>query len=232
MSIYYVIIGLAMGASWLVGNMLKRKFKQYSQVPLKTGLTGKEVAERMLADNGITDVTVMAVPGQLTDHYHPGKKTVNLSEWVHNEKTVAAAAVAAHEVGHAIQHAQSYRWLGMRSKLVPVVNAGGKLSTFVIFAGIGMMAAQSALGTLGSGVALFGAALFGLTTLFAFVTLPVEFDASKRAMAYVTNSGIVTSQESTQAKDALKWAAMTYVVAALASLAQLAYWLYIILNRR
>lgn len=226
---YYLIIGLTMGASWLVGSMLRRKFKQYSQVPLKTGLTGAQVAERMLADNGITDVQVMAVQGQLTDHYHPGKKTVNLSEWVHNEKTVAAAAVAAHEVGHAIQHAEAYRWLGMRSKLVPVVNAGGKLSTFVIFAGIGMMAAQSVLG---SGVALFGAALFGLTTLFAFVTLPVEFDASKRAMAYVTSSGIVTSQESTQAKDALKWAAMTYVVAALASLAQLAYWLMVILSKQ
>lgn len=217
-----------MGASWLVGNMLKRKFKQYSQVGLRSNMTGKDVAEKMLADAGITDVQVIAVPGQLTDHYHPGKKTVNLSEWVHNERTVAAAAVAAHEVGHAIQHAESYRWLGMRSKLVPMVNLGGKLSTFVIFAGIGLMAAQSVLG---SGVALFGAALFGLTTLFAFVTLPVEFDASKRAMAYVTTSGIVTSQESVQAKDALKWAAMTYVVAALASLAQLAYWVFMIVGR-
>ncbi len=217
-----------MGASWLVGNMLKRKFKKYSQVSLKSNMTGKEVAEKMLADAGITDVQVMAVPGQLTDHYHPGKKTVNLSEWVHNERTVAAAAVAAHEVGHAVQHAESYRWLGMRSKLVPMVNLGGKLSTFVIFAGVGLMAAQSVLG---SSVALFGAALFGLTTLFAFVTLPVEFDASNRAMAYVTSSGIVTSQESVQAKDALKWAAMTYVVAALASLAQLMYWLYVIFGR-
>jgi len=228
MGMYYVIIGLTMGASWLVGNMLKRKFKKYSQVSLKSNMTGKEVAEKMLADAGITDVQVMAVPGQLTDHYHPGKKTVNLSEWVHNERTVAAAAVAAHEVGHAVQHAESYRWLGMRSKLVPMVNLGGKLSTFVIFAGVGLMAAQSVLG---SSVALFGAALFGLTTLFAFVTLPVEFDASNRAMAYVTSSGIVTSQESVQAKDALKWAAMTYVVAALASLAQLMYWLYVIFGR-
>lgn len=228
MGMYYVLIGLTMGASWLVGNMLKRKFKEYSQVSLRSGMTGKDVAEKMLADAGITDVTVMAVPGQLTDHYHPGKKTVNLSEWVFNEKTVAAAAVAAHEVGHAVQHAEAYRWLGMRSKLVPMVNLGGKLSTFVIFAGVGLMAAQSVLG---SGVALFGAALFALTTLFAFVTLPVEFDASKRAMAYVTTSGIVTSQESVQAKDALKWAAMTYVVAALASLAQLMYWLYVIFAR-
>lgn len=228
MGIYYVIIGLAMGASWLAGNMLKRKFKKYSQVGLKSNMSGAEVAEKMLADAGITDVTVMAVAGQLTDHYHPGKKTVNLSEWVHSERTVAAAAVAAHEVGHAIQHADAYAWLGMRSKLVPMVNLGGKMSTFVIMAGFGLMAAQSVLG---AGVALFGAALFGLTTLFAFVTLPVEFDASKRALAYVTNSGIVTSQESVQAKDALKWAAMTYVVAALASLAQLAYWLFVIFSR-
>jgi len=169
MGIYYVIIGLAMGASWLAGNMLKRKFKKYSQVGLKSNMSGAEVAEKMLADAGITDVTVMAVA---------------------------------------------------------MVNLGGKMSTFVIMAGFGLMAAQSVLG---AGVALFGAALFGLTTLFAFVTLPVEFDASKRALAYVTNSGIVTSQESVQAKDALKWAAMTYVVAALASLAQLAYWLFFLL---
>lgn len=229
MGSYYLIIGLAMGASWLVGNRLKSKFKQYSEVPMRNRMTGKEVAERMLADNGITDVQVVSVSGALTDHYHPGKKTVNLSEWVYNQPTVAAAAVAAHECGHALQHAQSYSWLTMRSKLVPVVNAGGKFSTFVIFAGVGMMLAQPVIG---SSIAYLGVALFSLTTLFAFVTLPVEFDASKRAMAYITDAGIVTGQESVQAKDALKWAAMTYVVGALASLAQLFYWVFVIMSRQ
>lgn len=222
---YYVLIGLTMLTSWLVGRRLKSKFKEYAQIPI--GLSGKEIAERMLSENGITDVQVTAVPGALTDHYNPAKKTVNLSEWVYNERTVSAAAVAAHECGHAVQHAQAYKWLGMRSKLVPMVNIGGRFSTWIIFAGIALYASQGI-----PYVGIIGIALFGLTTLFAFVTLPVEFDASNRALVWINNSGVMSSQQHDKAKDALKWAAMTYVVAALASLAQLGYWVLRMMSSR
>ncbi len=222
---FYLIIGLTMAASWFVSSRLKSKFKEYSKIPI--GLTGKEIAERMLKENGITDVEVMSVPGALTDHYNPMKKTVNLSEWVYNERTVAAAAVSAHECGHAIQHATAYNWLMMRSRLVPMVNISSRLSQIVIIAGIAIYAASAI-----PWVAVLGIALFAMTTLFAFVTLPVEFDASNRALAWINTSGIMSSQQHDKAKNALWWAAMTYVVAALGSLAQLLYYIMIFLNRR
>ncbi len=225
--IYMIIIAVSMGASALVGNMLKRRFKEYSQIPMKSGLSGKDVAEKMLADNGITDVKVVSVPGQLTDHYNPATKTVNLSDWVYGERTVAAAAVSAHEVGHAIQHATSYTWLNFRSKMVPTVQFSGKMTQFVIMAGFAVMAFSGNTMVLGAGIALFA-----VTTLFAFVTLPVEFDASNRALAWLNTANITSGEEHVKAKSALKWAASTYVVAALASLAQLLYYLMIFLNRR
>ncbi len=218
---FYMIIFMgSMALSWLVGNQLKSKFKKYSQVPLPAGLSGKEVAERMLSENNITDVEVVSVPGFLSDHYHPIKKTVNLSPDVFNGRSVAAAAVAAHEVGHAIQHNTQYSFLMMRSRMVPVVQIGSNLSRYVLMAGFAVAAMSGS--TL---VLLIGILLFSLSTLFAFVTLPVEFDASKRALVWLNQTNI-TGHTHDDAKDALKWAAMTYVVAALASLAQLLYWVY------
>jgi len=223
---YMLVIFGSMAASWFVSFMLKKKFKEFSAIQMRSGLSGKDVAERMLADAGITDVKVTAVPGQLTDHYNPGNKTVNLSEWVHDQRTVAAAAVAAHEVGHAIQHADSYAWLGMRSKLVPATQIAGKISQFAIMGGIMLMFATNIPYVLAIGVGLFA-----VTTLFAFVTLPVEFDASARALSWLNGAGITSGEEHKQAKSALKWAASTYVVGALASLAQLLYWASYLMNR-
>lgn len=222
--IYMIITAVAFGASWLVSRTLKSRFDEYSEIPV--GLSGKEVAEKMLRDNGITDVQVISVGGQLTDHYNPMNKTVNLSEVVYNQRNVAAAAVSAHECGHAIQHAQAYSFLTMRSKLVPVVNLSAQWMQWVLLAGIGLMAFS------GNTIVLWiGVMLFAMTTLFSFVTLPVEFDASARALAWLDGAGITSSQQHEKAKDALKWAAMTYVVAALASLAQLLYWVYVIMGR-
>ena len=191
-------------------------------------MSGAEVAERMLQDNGITDVQVVSVRGMLTDHYNPRNKTVNLSEGVYNQRNAAAAAVAAHEVGHAIQHATAYSWLKMRSNLVPVVNLASKMSQWVIIGGIALMATTAIGGT----VALIGLALYGMGTLFSFVTLPVEYDASNRALAWLKNENIVTSQEYDGAADALKWAARTYVVAAIGSLATLLYFALKVLGSR
>lgn len=223
--IYWVILGGSTLVSWLVGRRLKSKFAQYSQVPFP--LSGREVAEKMLRENGIDNVRVISTPGRLTDHYNPADRTVNLSESVYNLNTVAAAAVSAHEVGHAVQHAKSYAWLGMRSKLVPVVGLASKMM------GMLMMISFLAAGFFGNPwmMSLFVGAM-AITTLFAFVTLPVEFDASKRAMVWINESGLTSSMGQDQAKDALHWAAMTYVVAALASLAQLLYYIYLMLNRR
>ncbi len=219
---FYMIVTMgAMFISQLIGGMLQRRFKQYSQETMASGMSGKEVAEKMLRDSGITDVQVISVPGQLTDHYNPQNKTVNLSDWVYGERTVAAAAVAAHECGHAIQHATSYSWLTMRSRMVPMVGISSKMSQFVLMAGL-MLAFASPLGVWVLGV---GIVLFALSTLFSFVTLPVEFDASNRALAWLDSAGITTGEEHKQAKDALKWAAMTYVAAALASLGQLLYFI-------
>ncbi len=226
-----IIGGIFMLISWLVGNTLKRKFTRYSKIRMANGMTGKEVAERMLKDNGIYDVKVVSVPGELTDHYHPTHKTVNLSEAVYDKANAAAVAVAAHECGHAVQHAEAYKPLNLRSKLVPLQNASGRIMNIVVFAAaIG--------GSLLAGAFPFEIVIYviiaaqAMITLFAVVTLPVEFDASKRALQWINANGIVNVDEYDGAKDALKWAAMTYVVAALSAIATLVYWIIILLNRR
>jgi len=197
-------------------------------------MSGKEVAEKMLRDNGITDVQVISVPGQLTDHYNPADKTVNLSEAVYMQRNAAAAAVAAHEVGHAVQHAVGYSMLQLRSKLVPMVNISSTLSQFVIMAGIGVMFASRTIDNPqgNTWILAIGVALFAVTTLFAFVTLPVEYDASNRAMKWLKSTGTVTEEEYVGVEDSLKWAARTYVVAAIGSLGQLLYWASMLLGGR
>jgi Zn-dependent membrane protease YugP len=223
--VYLLIMGVTFIASMLISGMLKRRFSQYSQIPL--AVTGAEVAERMLRQNGITDVKVISVPGQLTDHYDPLKKTVNLSEPVYHANSVAAAAVAAHECGHALQHQQAYVWLGFRSKMVPAVQLSSKLLNFIMIAGllgIGLMHSATIL--------WLWVGLFAVTTLFSIVTLPVEFDASRRALVWLESSGLAASMEHDKAKNALFWAAMTYVAAAVGSIAQLLYFLMMALNRR
>lgn len=225
MNMYIILMVLVMGASWLVQNRLKSKFKKYSNTPIRSNLSGKEIAEKMLADNGIYDVKVLSVAGQLTDHYHPLHKTVNLSEAVYNQRNAAAAAVAAHECGHAVQHARAYPWLTMRSKLVPIVSVSSKYMQWVLIGGILLIGQFPQL-------LMVGIVLFALTTLFSFVTLPVEFDASRRALAWMTESKVVAPEEHEDSKDALKWAAMTYVVAAISSLATLLYYISILMGRR
>ena len=227
MILYYVILGAIFLVSWLVSNRLKSKFEHYSHVQLRNGMSGKEIAEKMLRDNGINDVSVISTPGQLTDHYNPLDKTVNLSEAVYNQRNAAAAAVAAHECGHAVQHAQAYRWLTLRSQIVPAVNISSNLSNILIMIGFALGAFSKSTGSgFGYWIAVAGVALFAITTLFTFITLPVEYDASNRALAWVKNKNIVTREEYAGAEDSLKWAARTYVVAALGSLAQLLYWVY------
>ena len=227
MILYYVILGAIFLVSWLVSNRLQSKFAHYSQVQLRNGMSGKEIAEKMLQDNGIYDVKVTHVPGQLTDHYNPLDKTVNLSEAVYNQRNAAAAAVAAHECGHAVQHAQAYRWLTLRSQIVPAVNISSNLSNILIMIGFALGAFSKSTGSgFGYWIAVAGVALFAITTLFTFITLPVEYDASNRALAWLKNKNIVTREEYAGAEDSLKWAARTYVVAALGSLAQLLYWVY------
>jgi len=219
---YYIIIGVISLASWLISNRLKSKFAFYSKMQLQNQMSGSEIAKKMLADNGITDVKVISTPGRLTDHYNPKDKTVNLSEVVFNERNAAAAAVAAHEVGHAVQHATAYKWLEMRSKLVPMVSVTSNMSRWLIIGGLALGAASN-MG-LGMWVALAGLIFMGLATLFSFITLPVEYDASNRALAWLKTENIVTPKELAGATDALKWAARTYLVAALGSLAMLLYW--------
>lgn len=221
----YVISIAFMLIGWLVSMQLKRKFKQYSEVTIGTGMSGKEIAEKMLHDNGINDVKVLSVEGQLTDHYNPLEKTVNLSHDVYYGRSAAAAAVSAHECGHAVQHATAYTWLQMRSALVPVVSFGSKWVQWVLLAGILLVNTFPSL-------LLIGIVMFGVITLFSFVTLPVEFDASKRAMVWLETNRIANPQEFTMSKDALWWAAMTYVVAALSALATLAYYIMVYMGRR
>ena len=221
MNSYFILIGAIMLASWLVSSRLKSKFNHYSKVQLRNGMSGAEIAEQMLADHGIRDVKVVSTPGMLTDHYNPKTKTVNLSEGVYSQRNAAAAAVAAHECGHAVQHAQAYEWLTMRSKLVPMVSIASGLSTWVIFGGLALMAATS----FGSLLFYAGIVMFALTVLFSFITLPVEYDASNRALAWLKNKNMVSQQEFAGAEDSLKWAARTYVVAALGSLATLIYFI-------
>ena len=226
---YYVLIGAIMLISWYVSSTLKKKFKKYSKQHLQNGMSGAEIAKQMLSDNGIYDVKVISTPGQLTDHYDPRKKTVNLSEAVYNQRNAAAAAVAAHEVGHAVQHAKAYSWLEMRSQLVPIVQVAANYSQWVIFGGLILYGMVSA--GVGQMVLLAGIIMFGLGTLFSFVTLPVEYDASNRALAWLKNHNIVTPNEYKDSEDALKWAARTYVVAAVGSLATLLYFIMIYLGR-
>lgn len=224
---YYLIIGISMLLSWIVSSRLKSKFEYYSKVHLRNGLSGKEIAEKMLRDNGINDVQVVSVPGQLTDHYNPETKTVNLSEAVYMQRNAAAAAVAAHECGHAVQHAVGYSMLQLRSKMVPIVNISSNLLQFVLMGGIVLMVMS------GSKIVLaIGVVLFAITTLFAFITLPVEYDASNRALKWLETTGTVSREEYAGAEDSLKWAARTYVVAALGSLAQLMYFASLLMGSR
>jgi Zn-dependent membrane protease YugP len=222
---YLILAGAIMLASWLISNTLKNKFELYSKLHLQNGMSGKEIAEKMLADHGIRDVKVISVEGQLTDHYNPTDKTVNLSEAVYNQRNAAAAAVAAHECGHAVQHATAYSWLKMRSQLVPVVNVASSYMQWILIAGILMLRTFPQL-------LLVGIVIFAATTLFSIITLPVEYDASNRALAWLENKRMLTQQEQAGAKDALKWAARTYVVAALGSIATLLYYISIFNNRR
>lgn len=226
---YWIIFGVFMLLSLAVGQILKSKFNKYSKIPLRSGMTGREIAEKMLKDNGIYDVQVTSTQGHLTDHYNPATKTVNLSESVYSTNSIAAAAVAAHECGHAVQHATAYQWLTMRSALVPVVHFGSSWAQWVLIGGLVLL---NSAPIFGQWLLLAGIVLFSLTTIFAFVTLPVEFDASRRALVWLNQTGITSGQESSNAQDALKWAARTYVVAALASLATLLYYISIFLNRR
>lgn len=225
---YYVLIGAIALVSWLVSSQLKRKFAYYSKVQLRNGMSGREIAEKMLSDNGIYDVEVISTPGKLTDHYNPKNKTVNLSESVYNERNAASAAVAAHECGHAVQHAQAYSWLQMRSQLVPIVSVSSGMSQWLVIGGLILGAASS----LGFWVAVLGLIMMGFATVFSFVTLPVEYDASNRALAWLKAKNVVTPDEYKGSEDALKWAARTYLVAAIGALASLLYWALQILGRR
>lgn len=220
----YLLSFLIMGVGMLLQFVLRSKFKKYSTETLAGGLSGAEIASKMLSDNGIRDVKIISVEGQLTDHYNPTNKTVNLSEGVYNGRNAAAAAVAAHECGHAVQHAKAYSMLQLRSSLVPIVSVASTWMQWVLLAGILMINQFPQL-------LLVGIVMFAATTIFAFVTLPVEFDASRRALVWLEGSRTTTTQEHTKAKDALWWAAMTYVAAALGSLATLAYYLMIYMGR-
>lgn len=222
MTIWVIFIGI-MILSWIVSANLKSKFKKYSKIPVENGMSGREIAEKMLRDNGIYDVKIESVPGQLTDHYNPLNKTINLSPEVYSGRSIAAAAVAAHETGHAVQHATSYAWLGMRSSLVPAVSFASKWVQWILLIGILVIERFPAL-------LLFGIGLFALTTIFSFITLPVEINASKRALAWLSVSGITTYENHDRAEDALRSAAYTYVVAALGSLATLIYYVMIFLG--
>lgn len=215
-----------LGISMLVSMVLKNKFQKYAKVPLSNGLTGREVAEKMLRENGIYDVKVTSVDGFLSDHYNPATKTVNLSPDVFNGSSIAAAAVAAHECGHAVQHATAYRWLNLRSKLVPAVQISSMLVNWILL--IGVIMASSGNPTL----LLVGICIFAVTVLFTVITLPVEFDASRRALAWLSHTNVTNAREYPGAKDALKWAATTYVVAALAAVVTLIQYVMLYLGAR
>lgn len=219
---YYILIGIIALVSFAVSSKLKSKFDFYSRVHLRNGMSGAEIAQKMLSDNGIYDVRVISTPGRLTDHYNPADKTVNLSEAVYNQRNAAAAAVAAHEVGHAVQHATAYDMLKLRSKLVPIVSVSSGMSQWLVIGGL-ILGAASGLGA-GYYIAVAGLVLMALATLFSFITLPVEYDASNRALAWLKNKNMLTQQEYAGAEDSLKWAARTYLVAAIGALASLIYW--------
>ena len=227
---YYIIIGLIALVSFAVSSKLKSTFQEYSRVHLQNGMSGAEIAQKMLQDHGINDVRVISTPGQLTDHYNPQDKTVNLSEGVYNQRNASAAAVAAHECGHAVQHAQAYSMLQLRSQLVPLVNISSSLSQWLIFGGL-LLGAGAQLG-FGFYIAIAGLLLMSVATAFSFITLPVEYDASNRALAWLKNKNMLSQQEYAGAEDALKWAARTYVVAAIGALATLLYWALQVFGRR
>ena len=218
---YLIVAGLIMLFSWLVSRQLKKKFELYSKLQLNNGMSGAEIAEKMLADHGITDVTVISTPGRLTDHYNPTDKTVNLSEAVYNQRNAAAAAVAAHECGHAVQHATAYKWLQMRSQMVPVVNYSNKMMSTVFIIGL---IGGSFIGLGFNQLIMLFIILQAIVTAFSLITLPVEFDASRRALVWLRSSGITSDKELGHADDALRWAASTYVVAALAAVTYLLYY--------
>jgi Zn-dependent membrane protease YugP len=221
----YLIGIVIMLVSWLVGQQLRSRFEKYSRTPLSNGMSGREVAEQMLRDHGLTSVRVVSVPGKLTDHYDPRSRTVNLSEPVYHARNAAAAAVAAHECGHAVQHATAYSWLEMRSKLVPVVSVASQWVQWIILGGILLINTFPSL-------LLIGIVMFAMITLFSIITLPVEYDASNRALAWIKSNGIVTTSEYAMSADALKWAARTYLVAAIGSIGTLIYYIMIFMNRR
>jgi len=221
----WIIFGAFMLLSWLISMQLSSRFKKYSKIPLTSGLTGRDVAEKMLRDHGITGVKLGSVAGQLSDHYNPVTRTINLSHDVYYGSSVAAAAVAAHECGHAVQHAKAYAWLGLRSKLVPVASFSSKYVQWILLAGILTVQRFPAL-------LLFGIGLFALTTLFTIITLPVEVDASKRALKWLSSSGITGYGTHDKAEDALRWAAYTYFIAALGSIATLLYYVMIFMGSR
>ncbi len=221
----WILFGIFMLISWLISHQLKSRFREYSKLPVYNNMSGKDVAEKMLRDHGIMGVKVVSVEGQLTDHYNPATKTVNLSRDVYNGCNVAAAAVAAHECGHAVQHEQAYAFLQLRTVLVPIVSFASQWMQWVLLLGIILVNTFPYL-------LLAGIILFGLTTLFSFITLPVEINASKRALIWLTDSGITNSATYPKAKSALSWAAMTYVVAALSSLATLLYYIAIFSGSR
>ncbi|NRF37229.1 zinc metallopeptidase [Pedobacter foliorum] len=224
---YYLIAGIMFVIGLIVSNRLKSKFAEYSQVGLRNGLSGKEIAEKMLQDNGIYNVRVISTPGHLSDHYNPEDRTVNLSEDVYYGRSVSAAAVAAHECGHAVQHATAYSMLKFRSAIVPLVNISSQLSQWIILIGLGFM-----FGAANPTVLLIGIVLFAVTTVFTVITLPVEYDASNRALRWLENNNMTTAAEHDQAADALKWAARTYVVAAISSVATLLYYILLFVNSR
>ncbi len=224
---YWIIFISFMLLSWIISARMKSKFRKYSKIPIAFGLTGKDVAEKMLRENGIYDVTVHSVQGELTDHYNPANKTINLSSSVYSGNSVAAAAVAAHETGHAVQHAQAYAWITMRSKMVPFVSLASNWVQWILLLGVILLATSPGRILLGIGVILFA-----VTTLFSFITLPVEIDASKRALVWLENSGITVSGTHDKAEDALRSAAYTYVIAALGSLATLVYYIMLFLGAR
>jgi len=221
MFLFILIFAASMGVSW----MLRSKMEKYSKTALQSNVSGKEVAESMLRDNGIFDVRITSVDGQLTDHYNPADKTVNLSNAVYHGRNAAAVAVAAHEVGHAVQHAEAYSWLGFRSAMIPLLSFTNRFMSLIILAGILLLETTPIPLTVGVG-------MFAFTTIFSFITLPVEFDASARGLKYISSNGVVTNSEYALSKNALHWAAMTYVVAALSSLATLLYYASLLSGRR
>jgi len=227
---YYLLLIAITLVSAGVSQRLKSKFRKYEKTKLSGGWSGQEIAQKMLDDHGIKDVRVISTPGRLTDHYNPLDRTVNLSEAVYSGRNASADAVAAHEVGHAVQHAEAYKWLTMRSQLVPIVQVSSGLSTWIVIAGIALsFGAGSSFGFL---IALLGLGLMAIATVFSFITLPVEYDASRRALAWLTREKMLTDQEHNGAQDALKWAARTYLVAALGALASLLYWAMQVMRSR